>query len=200
MNSETHAQHLRSLGESGSDPTGSNVEIKARVHDLSGIRSQLLEMGYNERQLLEQEDIFFHTRHGRLKLRVFSTLHGELIYYERADEFDPVESRYLIVPCSTPCTWRAVLGAALGIRGVVRKRRELYHIGQTRVHLDEVDRLGSFVEFEVVLNRDQTVKEGQQVAQQLMTTLNIHEGQLIDCAYIDLLERQECVERASREL
>jgi len=44
---------------------------------------------------------------------------------------------------------QAALGLALGIKGVLRKRRTLYMIGQTRVHLDQVEGLGDFMELEV---------------------------------------------------
>jgi len=44
---------------------------------------------------------------------------------------------------------QAALGQALGIKGVVRKRRMVYMIGQTRVHLDQVEGLGEFMELEV---------------------------------------------------
>lgn len=38
---------------------------------------------------------------------------------------------------------------ALGVKGIVKKKRELYMVGQTRVHLDEVEGLGNFMELEV---------------------------------------------------
>jgi len=44
---------------------------------------------------------------------------------------------------------QAALGEALGIKGVLRKRRMVYMIGQTRVHLDQVEGLGDFMELEV---------------------------------------------------
>ena len=47
------------------------------------------------------------------------------------------------------CAIQAALGLAIGIKGVVRKRRMLYMIGQTRVHLDQVEGLGDFMELEV---------------------------------------------------
>jgi len=47
------------------------------------------------------------------------------------------------------CTVQAALGQAIGIKGVVRKRRMLYMIGQTRVHVDQVEGLGDFMELEV---------------------------------------------------
>jgi len=55
------------------------------------------------------------------------------------------------VSCSCECNCeQAALGLALGIKCVVRKRRMLYMIGQTRVHLDRVEGLGDFMELEVL--------------------------------------------------
>ena len=74
-----------------------------------------------------------------------------------------------------------------GLRGVVRKRRELILIGQTRVHLDDVEGLGHFMELEVVMREGQSNEDGQQIAQGLMSELGIEESDLIACAYIDLM-------------
>ena len=37
----------------------------------------------------------------------------------------------------------------MGIKGDVKKTRYLYMVGQTRVHVDEVEGLGNFMELEV---------------------------------------------------
>jgi predicted adenylyl cyclase CyaB len=74
------------------------------------------------------------------------------------------------------------------VRGVVRKRRYLYLVGQTRVHLDEVEGLGEFMELEVVLRPEQSDAEGQAIARDLMTRLGIREEDLLEGAYMDLLE------------
>ncbi len=84
---------------------------------------------------------------------------------------------------------RRVLELAYGIRGVVRKTRYLYLVGQTRVHLDDVEGLGRFMELEVVLEEGQSDADGQMVAEELMSALGVERGDLIDGAYMDLLEK-----------
>ena len=73
--------------------------------------------------------------------------------------------------------------------GVV-KLRTRYLIGATRVHLDVVEGLGHFVELEVVLRSDEAATDGEAVAQRLLAALGIGPGQLLEVAYIDLLEAQ----------
>jgi predicted adenylyl cyclase CyaB len=81
------------------------------------------------------------------------------------------------------------LARVLPARGIVRKRREVVQIGQTRVHLDEVEHLGYFVELEVVLAEGETVEEGERIAQRLIADLEIPTGGLIEGAYADLLQQ-----------
>ena len=90
-------------------------------------------------------------------------------------------------PTTAPEALKAILTTTLGVVGVVRKRRWLYMVGQTRVHLDRVEGLGEFVELEVVLHPDQPGEEGVAITQGLMARLGIAEGQLVDVAYIDLM-------------
>jgi predicted adenylyl cyclase CyaB len=75
----------------------------------------------------------------------------------------------------------------LGVRGEVRKRRWLYLAGQARIHLDEVEGLGTFLEVEVVLQPGQSVAEGQRVASELRRALDVSDRDLVERAYIDLL-------------
>jgi predicted adenylyl cyclase CyaB len=71
---------------------------------------------------------------------------------------------------------------------VIRKKRTLYLAGQTRIHLDEVEGLGNFMELEVVLRPDQSDAEGQAIANDLMKRLGVQEQDLIEGAYMDILE------------
>ena len=83
-----------------------------------------------------------------------------------------------------------MLGAALGVSGVVRKTRRLFHVDETRIHLDEVEGLGAFIELEVALAPGQTPAQGAEVARDLMRRLEINDDDLISRAYIDLLTGQ----------
>ena len=165
-----------------------NIEIKARVRDIDAVRAIAERLSDLPCTVLSQEDTFFHTPQGRLKLRVLAPDRGQLIYYERADAAGPKRSEYFVSPTDDPSALKAVLTPCLGVRGVVRKRRSLYRVGNTRVHLDEVEGLGSFLELEVMLGPGQSDKEGQTIARELMTRLGVQECDLIEGAYMDLLE------------
>jgi predicted adenylyl cyclase CyaB len=167
-----------------------NVEIKARVTNLAEVEMRAKPLAQRGPHLIYQEDIFFNAPRGRLKLRKFDHEHGELIYYERPDTLEPKESHYLRTSTAQPDALVETLVGALGLRGVVRKERTLYLVGQTRVHLDQVEGLGTYVELEVVLETAQTFEEGAQLAQQLMDMLGIQSDDLVERAYIDLLEEQ----------
>ena len=64
-------------------------------------------------------------------------------------------------------------------------------MGQTRIHLDDVEQLGTFAELEVVMQEGQTVEDGTSIATDLMQKLDIHQTDLVDGAYIDLLEKRK---------
>ena len=73
---------------------------------------------------------------------------------------------------------------------MVKKTRYLYLVGQTRVHLDDVEGLGQFMELEVVMGEGQSDAEGQAIAEDLMSRLGVERGDLLEGAYMDLLEGQ----------
>jgi predicted adenylyl cyclase CyaB len=164
-----------------------NVEIKARVNDFDGMERRIRQLSDGPAVVLVQEDTFFCTAGRRLKLRTFSDGPGELISYHRNDTPGPKRSDYLIVRVEMPETLKIVLESALGIRGMVRKSRSLFMRGATRIHLDRVDGLGTFLELEVVLQPGQTEDEGRAIAADLMQKLGVPADDLVAGAYADLL-------------
>jgi len=169
---------------------GRNVEIKARLAEPDAVRKRVEALADDGPIGLDQEDTFFPCFRGRLKLRKIHGAHGELIFYQRPDGFEPKESQYKICRVSDAAALEAVLAVAYGVRGVVRKHRTLYKIGRTRVHLDAVDGLGAFLELEVVLGPSESVAEGGREAHDLMETLGVTSAALVDGAYVDMLDER----------
>ncbi|MBN2388175.1 MAG: class IV adenylate cyclase [Anaerolineales bacterium] len=166
-----------------------NIEIKARVPDMTALRESAAALSNAPVEVIPQVDTFYHVPHGRLKLRELAPDRAQLVYYDRPDQGGPKRSNYHIYPTCDPQSLHTALELALGVRGVVRKTRTLYLVGQTRVHLDEVDGLGDFMELEVVLRPGQSDADGRAVAEDLMQKLGIQPEDLIEGAYMDLLER-----------
>jgi predicted adenylyl cyclase CyaB len=164
-----------------------NVEIKARVPDLDVIARRVAPIATDGPIAIAQDDTFFQCATGRLELRARSASDAELIFYRRTDASGPKESFYLRTPTPDPDATRALLTAAYGAAGRVVKDRTLYLVGRTRVHLDVVRGLGTFVELEVVLPDDEPTERGVAEAHALMERLGIAAAQLVEAAYVDLL-------------
>src|SRR5215208_4602460 len=167
----------------------SNIEIKARVRDFDRIRRRAETLSDTPVEVIPQEDTFFNTPYGRLKLRILSPERGQLIYYTRPDREGPKRSDYHISLTSDPENLKRVLELAYGIRGIVRKTRYLYLVDRTRIHLDDVEGLGQFMELEVVMQEGQSDAHGQVVAERLMTDLGVERADLLEDAYMDIIER-----------
>jgi adenylate cyclase class IV len=165
-----------------------NVEIKARVENLAALAAKLTNIADEGPAEILQDDTFFKCDAGRLKLRRFSDAAGELIFYRRANQPGPKESFYIRSPTTAPDSLRESLALAYGAAGRVKKHRTLYLVGRTRVHLDRVEGLGEFLELEVVLGEGELADAGVREAQRLMEFLGVDPSQLIERAYVDLLE------------
>jgi predicted adenylyl cyclase CyaB len=169
---------------------GTNIEIKARARDFERQRKRADALAAGSAEHLVQEDTFFTVPFGRLKLRRLGDGSAELIQYDRDDSREPKESRYVFYRTEDPEGLEEVLAKALGIRGIVLKRRTVYLVGQTRIHLDQVEGLGAFIELEVVLDPGQDIQYGTAVAEDLMSKLEIEKEDLIAEAYVDLLRSE----------
>jgi len=168
----------------------SNIEIKAILRNRAEGLAIAESLSTSGPETIHQEDVFFHSEGARLKLRIFGPDRGELIRYQRADVADTRSSTYSIARTPDPYILLDILTATLGVRGIVKKTRTLYLVGQTRVHIDQVENLGDFLELEVVLRPGQTEVEGTGIAESLLACFQIGKQDLIGEAYIDLLNRR----------
>lgn len=186
-----------------------NIEIKARISDWDAQIRKVKLLASSHEELI-QEDVFFNCPQGRLKLRMLGSAadgcgaHGHavhardravraqggndyLVFYRRPDISGPKASEYEMAPIADTGAILHLLSSALGESYRVRKRRMVFHFGQTRIHFDEVEGLGRFIELEVVLKAEQTQAEGQAIAGELMGRLGIEAEDLIEGAYADLV-------------
>ena len=132
---------------------------------------------------IEQRDTYFAGTAGRLKLREQTPGESELIQYSRADAAGP-RARATSGSCRprTPTPLREALDAALGTLVVVEKRRRLLLWEGVRIHLDEVEGLGSFIELEAVAE-----EAGAEVAKVERLRSELEIGAPIPGSYSDLL-------------
>ena len=164
-----------------------NIEIKARYSDLAKARAIAQKLGAQFLWKDRQIDTYFKTPNGRLKLRESDLKMAELIPYQRPIVAGPKKSDYLVIPIEDPGKLKSMLSSLLGIDVVVEKIRELYMIGNVRVHLDEVHSLGRFFEFEAVYERVEDELKEKEKVQTLLSAFEIHERDLLTGSYRELL-------------
>jgi adenylate cyclase class 2 len=164
-----------------------NIELKAR--DATPERSLEIcrELGAEDRGELWQRDTYFTVNHGGLKLREQRPGTPHLIQFERADEPQERESRYRVIAVDDAAELSAALGASLGIRGVVTKRRRLYLWRDVRIHLDNVEGLGMFIELEAVAPPASDLTHEHHLIAELRDAFDITDDRLVAHGYADQL-------------
>lgn len=161
------------------------LEIKAKVDSLDAVREILRFLEAKYIGTFQQTDTYFNTPKGRLKIReVKGEEKAKLIYYEREDISKPKRSDVSILLIQSPSSFITFLTKVLGTKVIVRKIREIYIHRETQIHLDDVQGLGTFIEFE---KETQNITDDNMVLQELMNTLNIEFQDLIKNSYSDLL-------------
>jgi homotetrameric cytidine deaminase len=164
-----------------------NIELKARDPQPSRTLELALALGAEDRGEIAQRDTYFAGARGRLKLREQDPGDAELVQYRRVDSAHARESDYRRVPTPDAAALRDALDAALGTLVVVEKRRRLLLHENVRIHIDEVEGLGSFVELEAVTGPDADLAAERERVERLRTQLEIEDGALVPRSYSDLL-------------
>ena len=175
-----------------------NVELKARDPNPEVTTARCLNLGAVRAGTLDQRDVYYRARHGRLKLRTQTDDGSELIAYRRPDTLEAGESSYVRAPASESVG--EALDVALGTTVVVSKRRRLLMWEGVRIHLDEVEGLGSFIEFEAVLPDAGDPATARAKLARLRDELGIEDDALVSVSYADLLiDGREALVRAASE-
>ena len=166
-----------------------NAEVKARCARPDETRAAILSRGGVLRGIDQQTDTYFVVPKGRLKVRE-GTIENSLIAYDRPLEAG-VRGSTLVLAILTPAEaagMRAVLEAAMPVAARVVKTREIFFAGNVKLHLDNVEGLGSFVEIEAQCGAappDRPALEAQ--AAQWSDFLGIAPADTIASSYAEML-------------
>lgn len=165
-----------------------NVEFKARCADLDRARTVLEAESATGPDVDHQIDTYFRVPHGRLKLRE-GTVERALIHYHRPDTHGPKRSDVTLYPTGDDASaLKAALTAALGVLSVVDKRREIYFVGNVKVHLDRVEGLGAFIEVEAIADDTHTTEAVLRAqCECLLGAFGVARSDLVAVSYSDLL-------------
>jgi adenylate cyclase, class 2 len=164
-----------------------NIEIKARTTNADSIRHYLLNHEAELHGTDEQTDTYFNVASGRLKLRE-GNIENNLIYYQRMETAGVKQSNVELVKAEDGPGLRNILAKALGIKAVVKKKREIYYIRNVKFHLDTLEGLGSFVEIEAS-NRfeDIPAEKLRQQCEAYMREFGVGEEDLVNMSYSDMV-------------
>lgn len=176
----------------GSDPAPKqNIEIKVRCPDLDLVRRRALDLGARFEWTHRDRDTYFRVAYGRLKLRQSEGDEtATLISYTRPDEVESRVSRYQLLTTHEPKTLRTMLADTLGVLTTVVKTRELLMFCSTRIHLDTVEGLGTFVELETVLG-GRSESEARAEHFQVVSALRLAEYEPVPVSYSDLMTESD---------
>ena len=170
--------------------TLTNIEIKAKSSEeeqnkIIGILKQK-----NAKYLGAdvQTDTYFKIETGRLKLRR-GNIENSLIYYEREDKKDSKQSDVILFDNQGRINeLEEIMKKTHDILVIVEKKRNIYFIENVKFHIDNVSRLGRFIEIEAI-SKDKIlpIEKLQEQCNYYKTLLGIEDRNLIKNSYGDML-------------
>jgi adenylate cyclase class 2 len=169
------------------DPARRNVELKAEDPDPRWSLEICRSLGASDEGSISQRDTYFNVSTGGLKLREESPGAPHLVQFNRASEPRQRLSSYRIVAVKDSGTLRAALAESLGELGVVTKRRHLLLWKSVRIHLDDVEGLGRFIELEAVAPTDSDLAHEHELVAELRDALRITDDRLCATGYAEQL-------------
>jgi adenylate cyclase class IV len=161
-----------------------NVEFKAELRNPAAAAAQCAAVGAEHLGTLRQTDTYYRLAAGRLKRRSAPGEPVDWIYYDRPNDVRPRVSTYAIL--SDLQARRRWGTESLREWLTVVKTRELWMLGNVRIHLDEVDGLGTFLELEAMVTDEQDESACRRMIERLRQTFAPLLGEPIAVSYSDL--------------
>lgn len=164
-----------------------NLELKARCDTHGPLFSVLAGLKARNLGLVVQTDTYFHFRPGRLKLREIRNSGSELIWYRRPNTRHRRYSDFKRILVRDSRSLKYILASSIGVKAVVRKKRLVYLFKNARIHVDTVEKLGTFIEFEVMVTKGRT--QARHLLSFLRKAFNIKSRSILVSSYGDLIHR-----------
>ncbi|XGW11467.1 hypothetical protein V3C99_012727 [Haemonchus contortus] len=164
-----------------------SIVVKARVDDMEKAENAIFDLTESLGTFFVQEDVYFNVPNGNLKLRIMHPNRcGQLIYSSLSEKSDHKLSESQVTEVEDVLSIRATLGAALGERGTITKKRRVFTMDDVRIYLDDVDQIGQFIDIAVTLNSSQP-EACYARAKEIRDRLNIDEDAVVPAAYLDMM-------------
>ncbi|MCW5766131.1 MAG: class IV adenylate cyclase [Phycisphaeraceae bacterium] len=165
-----------------------NVEFKAELRDLALARSICLHIKAVPIETLSQTDTYYRLADGRLKRRDAAGHPSEYIFYHRDNSARPRLSTFTIY--SETEARRQFGSLDLPVWVVVRKTREVFLHINTRIHLDRVEGLGDYLEFEAMVTPEHPVEACRSAVELLRRAFQPVLGEAVSASYSDLIAQE----------
>lgn len=165
-----------------------NLELKVKLENVSDILRSIASLGVKEPEMLQQIDTYFLIGRKRLKLRNMGG-ESQLIYYSRQDTQESKLSQYYVFKFTNRqgAVVEKILNTLFTVKATVNKKRVLYLYKHTRIHLDEVESLGHFLELETIFDRTESHYDFYHEHNTLINTLGLSRYKKIGLSYSDLI-------------
>ncbi|MBX3385166.1 MAG: CYTH domain-containing protein [Phycisphaeraceae bacterium] len=164
-----------------------NIEYKAELRDTDLARALCGSFAAHPVSVLEQIDTYYRVPDAKLKRRECVGYEPEWIFYSRPNRLQPKLSNFTIY---SDAQARMRFGTQpLPVRCIIRKKRELYMTTSgVRIHLDEVEGIGAFIEFEALICPERNLGECHREIERLKRAFAPAMGEPISSGYADLCD------------
>lgn len=164
-----------------------NLELKTKIDSIKKKQKILEEIGAEFIEVLNQKDIYYECAQGLLKMRSINE-REELIFYNRNESGGNRFSNYEILDIASK-NGAVFLSKIFNIEVIVEKKRLLYIYDNTRIHLDEVKKLGEYLELETLIIKDE--EEAMERFDKIVRLLQLDLNEQIRSSYSKLLIEQK---------
>ena|ERR1035437_4334606 len=163
-----------------------DFSVKAKCYNPAGVEKILFKNGARFMGTDIQNDVYFKTAVGKLKLRQ-GKIENILIHYERAKVTNLMQTRVYVYQSSPDKKKINILYDTREVIGEFKKERKIYFLDNVKIHLDKTEANEFFIEIEAIDTEGKLeVKYLQQQCEHFLQILNIKEEDILADGYFKM--------------